>query len=69
MPDQRGFGNHGTDSPRPCQSDHRDDHMNHTEYLLSDNTSKCLLALLVRRSPMILEAVLRVSNAPEARTF
>jgi hypothetical protein len=27
MPDQRGFGNHGTHSPRPCQPGHRDDHM------------------------------------------
>ena len=28
MPDQRGFGNNGTESARPCQSGHGDDQMN-----------------------------------------
>ncbi len=28
MADQRGLGNHGTESPRPCQSDHGDHYMN-----------------------------------------
>jgi hypothetical protein len=28
MPDQRGFGNNGTEAARPCQSRHGDDHMN-----------------------------------------
>jgi hypothetical protein len=28
MADQRGFGNHGTKSSRPCQSDDGDNHMN-----------------------------------------
>ena len=28
MPDQRGFGDNGTESARPCQSGHGDDHMN-----------------------------------------
>ena len=27
MADQRGFGNHGPESPWPCQSDQGDDHM------------------------------------------
>ena len=27
MPDQRGFGDDGTDSARPCQSGQSDDHM------------------------------------------
>ncbi len=31
MPDQRGFGINGTESARPCQSDHGDDHMNEQE--------------------------------------
>jgi hypothetical protein len=28
MPDQRGFGNNGTESARPCQSRHGDNQMN-----------------------------------------
>ena len=28
MPDQRGLGNHGTESRRPRQSQHGDNHMN-----------------------------------------
>ena len=28
MPDQRGFGNNGADSARPCQSGYGDDQMN-----------------------------------------
>ena len=28
MPDQRGFGDDGTESARPCQSGQSDDHMN-----------------------------------------
>ena len=28
MPDQRGLGNHGTESPRPGESQHGDNHMN-----------------------------------------
>ena len=28
MPDQRGFGNDGTESTRPCQSGHGDEQMN-----------------------------------------
>ena len=28
MPDERGFGNDGTESARPCKSDHGDNQMN-----------------------------------------
>ena len=31
MPEPRGFGNHGTESPGACQAGHGDDHMNEKE--------------------------------------
>jgi len=31
MPEQRGFGNHGTESPGTCQAGRGDDHMNGKE--------------------------------------
>ena len=57
MPDQRGFGNHGTEPPRPCQSDDGDDHM-------KEQVAKHSLKQLSYSS--ILDSMFQKAVAPDA---
>jgi len=56
MADHRRFGNHGPESPWPCQSDHGDDHMDQQDHEVahpgnSNNTSQAAVFRPISNSP------------------